>query len=69
MRTSIRYMRLTIALVIAAIGLSIFGIGAALAGPGKPSKPVKVHVIHGRASKDRGADRASRAERSDSMRG
>jgi hypothetical protein len=77
MRKSIRF---TVAAVIAAVGLSILGIGAALAAPGKaPAKPVKVMVSHERSSKDRSADKASspdrtsrdraaHAERADSMR-
>jgi hypothetical protein len=77
MRKSIRF---TIAAVIAAVGLSILGIGAALAAPGKaPSKPVKVMVSHDRSSKDRSTgkassrdktsrDKAVHAERGDTMR-
>ena len=57
MRKSIRF---TIAAVIAAFGLSILGIGAALAVPGKsPAKPVKMMVSHERTSIDRSRDKAS----------
>jgi multidrug efflux pump subunit AcrA (membrane-fusion protein) len=80
MRKSFRFARLAAAAVIAAVGLSILGIGAALAAPGKsPAKPVKVMVSHEQSSKDRVAgkassrdktsrDRAVHAERGDGMR-
>jgi hypothetical protein len=85
MRTSIRYLRLGIAIMIAAIGLSVLGIGAALAAPGRPAKPTRVSVVHEQTSKDKGRDlrasrdrasrdrasrdRASRAERSEAVHG
>ena len=74
MRTSLKTLRLTIAAVVAAVGLSILGIGVALAAPGKPAKPVKVSIKHERTSRDhsRGAhasrDKAFHMERSDRMR-
>jgi hypothetical protein len=77
MRKSIRF---SIAAVIAAVGLSILGIGAAIAAPGKPpAKPAKVMVMRERAAKDRShekmssrdrtsRDKAAHAERGDRMR-
>jgi hypothetical protein len=57
MRKSIRF---TAAAVIATIGLSILGIGAALGAPDKaPAKPAKVSVSHERMSKDSARDKAS----------
>ncbi len=56
MRTPTSTIRLALAAVIAAFGLSILGIGAALAAPGKPTKPVAVSVSHERTSRDRSRD-------------
>lgn len=74
MRTSFRTVRLAVAAVIAAVGLSILGIGVALAAPGKPTKPAAISVKHERTSRDHGRDarsshdKASHMERSDRMR-
>jgi hypothetical protein len=60
MRKSFRFARLTAAAVIAAVGLSILGIGVALAAPGKSSaRPVKVSISHEKTSKDLSRDKAS----------